>query len=63
MTNKNGTDAVQQILELLDRQAKILQKEKPMTEEEAKVYREWFSRIKELIERLNENSRQSEHVI
>jgi hypothetical protein len=63
MTNKNGNDSVQQILELLDQQSKMLRKEKPMTEEEAQACLDRFLQIKELIERLSENSRRGEPVI
>jgi hypothetical protein len=52
MTNQNSKGAVQQILELIEEQTKLLQKQMPMTEEEAQAYQGRFSRIKTLVEQL-----------
>jgi hypothetical protein len=56
MTNEERKDIVQQLLGLIDQQTKLLQKQKPMTEEEACAYRERFIQIKKLVENLNGDS-------
>jgi len=44
------------LLGLIDQQTKLLRKEKPMTGEEARAYRERFSQIRNLVEKLKGDS-------
>jgi Txe/YoeB family toxin of Txe-Axe toxin-antitoxin module len=62
MTNQNSRDTVKQILELIEEQTRLLQKQVPMTEEEAQAYQGRFSRIKTLVEQLRHGAEVGESV-
>lgn len=61
METKNE-DLVQHILDLIDEQTKMLQRDKPMTEEEALAYRERFHQIKVLVDELGEEAKRRKSV-
>jgi hypothetical protein len=55
MARQGGKSIVQEILELLDQQREMLRSEKPITDEQALVYRERMSRIRDFVEQLGES--------
>jgi hypothetical protein len=54
MTERFGKNTVQEILELLDQQRELLRSERPITDEQALLYRERLSKIRQLLQQLRE---------
>lgn len=54
MAEQVAKNTVREILELLEQQRELLRSEKPITEEQAQLYRERLAKIRDLIEQLGE---------